>query len=147
MPRKVLLRNPDSYARTPVRYRGIWWRDVCSSSFREEFFSETQGSEGKKRAGAVRPRPFRRRHTQLSSLYHDYRFAEGALAFRRPCLVRLCCWKACLTCWAFKTKLFSKRLHRSSRHHCRHNECYRQHQKYSSHHLHHLLPSCFDHDT
>src|SRR5215210_9121334 len=41
MPRKVLLRNPDSYARTPVRYRGVWWRDVCSSSFREEFFSET----------------------------------------------------------------------------------------------------------
>src|SRR5215203_6802085 len=41
-PRRVLLGNLHSYARVPIRYRGVWWRHVCSPGFLEEFFSETQ---------------------------------------------------------------------------------------------------------
>src|SRR5215203_4243452 len=42
LPRRVLLGNPHSYARIPIRCQGVWWRHVCSASRREEFFSETE---------------------------------------------------------------------------------------------------------
>src|SRR5215217_291388 len=41
-PRRGVLGNPYSSTRIGIRYRGVWWRYVCSASFREEFFSETQ---------------------------------------------------------------------------------------------------------
>src|SRR5215210_3973469 len=40
-PRRGVLGNPYSSTRIPIRYRDVWWRYVCSASFREEFFSET----------------------------------------------------------------------------------------------------------
>src|SRR5215218_7939945 len=41
-PRRGVLGNPYSSTRIPIRYRDVWWRYVCSASFREAFFSETQ---------------------------------------------------------------------------------------------------------
>src|SRR5215212_619506 len=41
LPVRILLGNPHSYTRIPVRYRGVGKR-ACSPGFLEEFFSETQ---------------------------------------------------------------------------------------------------------
>src|SRR5215203_2933296 len=55
LPGRVILGNLHSYARISVRYRGVWWWHVCSASFLEEFFSETQGKE---RPGSNSPGSF-----------------------------------------------------------------------------------------
>src|SRR5215213_8557768 len=39
--RRLILGNPDSYTRIPIRYRGVGKR-ACSASFREELFSEAR---------------------------------------------------------------------------------------------------------
>src|SRR5215208_1324417 len=41
LPRRLILGNLHSYTRIPIRYRGVGKRD-CSTSFLEEFFSETR---------------------------------------------------------------------------------------------------------
>ena len=41
-PRRLILGNPDSYARISIRCRGVGKR-ACSVSFLEEFFSESPG--------------------------------------------------------------------------------------------------------
>ena len=40
LPRRLILGNPDSYARIPIRYRGVGKR-ACSTSFLVEFFPES----------------------------------------------------------------------------------------------------------
>jgi hypothetical protein len=40
--RRLILGNPDSYTRIPIRYRGVCKR-ACSASFLEEVFPETRG--------------------------------------------------------------------------------------------------------
>src|SRR5215216_409742 len=42
LPRRLILGNPDSYTRIPIRYRSVWER-ACSPSFLEEVFPETRG--------------------------------------------------------------------------------------------------------
>ena len=39
LPRVIILGNPYSSTRTPVRYRGAWWRHSCLASFLVEVFS------------------------------------------------------------------------------------------------------------
>jgi hypothetical protein len=52
----VLLGNLYPYTRIGLRYGDAWWRQVCSASFLEEFFSETEHilircGESRRRAG------------------------------------------------------------------------------------------------